>query len=72
MLFLVTRKPVKMVCLLGFYYFQPHLDGGYTVFGRVNETDMKVVDNLVRGDKILNVKIVEGNMPRKKTQKRKN
>jgi len=40
---------------------QPHLDGGYTVFGRVNETDMKVVDNLVRGDKILNVKIVEGN-----------
>ncbi len=61
-----------MVCLLGFYYFQPHLDGGYTVFGRVNETDMKVVDNLVRGDKILNVKIVEGNMPRKKTQKRKN
>jgi cyclophilin family peptidyl-prolyl cis-trans isomerase len=39
---------------------QPHLDGGYTVFGRVNETDMKVVDNLVRGDKILSVKIVEG------------
>ncbi len=38
---------------------QPHLDGGYTVFGRVNETDMKVVDNLVRGDKILSVKIVE-------------
>jgi len=40
---------------------QPHLDGGYTVFGRVNETDMKIVDNLVRGDKILSVKIVEGN-----------
>lgn len=38
---------------------QPHLDGGYTVFGRVNETDMKIVDNLVRGDKILNVRIVE-------------
>lgn len=38
---------------------QPHLDGGYTVFGRVNETDMKVVDNIVRGDKILTVKIVE-------------
>ncbi|MBA3634037.1 MAG: peptidylprolyl isomerase [Acidobacteria bacterium] len=40
---------------------QPHLDGGYTVFGRVNETDMKIVDNLVRGDKILSVKIIEGN-----------
>lgn len=39
---------------------QPHLDGGYTVFGRVNETDMKVVDNIVRGDKIISVKIVEG------------
>ncbi len=38
---------------------QPHLDGGYTVFGKVNETGMKIVDNLVRGDKILNVKIVK-------------
>ena len=38
---------------------QPHLDGGYTVFGRVNEADMKIVDNLVRGDKILKVQIVE-------------
>lgn len=38
---------------------QPHLDGGYTIFGKVNETDMKVVDNLVRGDKILSVKIFE-------------
>ena len=37
---------------------QPHLDGGYTVFGRVNETDMKVVDRIVRGDKILSVKMV--------------
>ena len=45
---------------------QPHLDGGYTVFGRVNETDMKIVDNLARGDKILSVKIVEGNLPVKK------
>ncbi|MGH9820397.1 MAG: peptidylprolyl isomerase, partial [Pyrinomonadaceae bacterium] len=26
---------------------QPHLDGGYTVFGKVNETGMKVVDNIV-------------------------
>lgn len=37
---------------------QPHLDGGYTIFGKVNETDMKIVDNLVRGDKIISVKIV--------------
>ena len=40
---------------------QPHLDGGYTVFGRVNETGMKVVDNIVRGDKISTIRIVEGN-----------
>ena len=38
---------------------QPHLDGGYTVFGKVNEKDMKVVDTIVRGDKILTVRIVE-------------
>ena len=38
---------------------QPHLDGGYTVFGRVNASDMKVVDNIVRGDKILRVSIVD-------------
>ncbi len=38
---------------------QPHLDGGYTVFGRISEADMKIVDNLVRGDKILKVQIVE-------------
>ncbi|MBX3243628.1 MAG: peptidylprolyl isomerase [Acidobacteria bacterium] len=44
---------------------QPHLDGGYTVFGKVNENDMKVVDNIVRGDKILTVRIVEGNSPRR-------
>lgn len=45
---------------------QPHLDGGYTVFGHVNETDMKIVDSIVRGDKILSVKIIEGNIVRKK------
>ena len=39
---------------------QPHLDGGYTVFGQVNEKDMKIVDLIVRGDKILKVEIVEG------------
>ncbi len=45
---------------------QPHLDGGYTVFGKVNETDMKVVDNLVRGDVIISVKIVENNSPKRR------
>ena len=44
---------------------QPHLDGGYTVFGHVNETGMKVVDNIVRGDKIISVKIIEGNSPKR-------
>jgi len=48
---------------------QPHLDGGYTVFGRVNETDMKVVDTIVRGDKILSVKITEGKLPMKSGKK---
>jgi len=37
---------------------QPHLDGGYTVFGHVSEADMKVVDRIVRGDKILSVAII--------------
>ncbi|MGI8639969.1 MAG: peptidylprolyl isomerase [Pyrinomonadaceae bacterium] len=50
---------------------QPHLDGGYTVFGKVNETDMKIVDTLVRGDKILSVKIIEGNSLPKNTKGRK-
>ncbi len=44
---------------------QPHLDGGYTVFGHVNETDMKVVDSIVRGDKIMSVKIIEANSPQR-------
>jgi cyclophilin family peptidyl-prolyl cis-trans isomerase/HEAT repeat protein len=47
---------------------QPHLDGGYTVFGRVNETDMKIVDKIARGDKILSVKIVEGKTAQKATK----
>ncbi len=37
---------------------QPHLDGGYTVFGKVNETGMKVVDRIVKGDTIISVRIV--------------
>ncbi len=39
---------------------QPHLDGGYTIFGKVNESDMKIVDKLARGDKIKKV-IIAGN-----------
>lgn len=37
---------------------QPHLDGGYTVFGHVSEADMKVVDKIVRGDRIVSVRII--------------
>ncbi len=44
---------------------QPHLDGGYTVFGKVNEKDMKVVDKIVRGDKVISVSIIEGSLPQK-------
>jgi cyclophilin family peptidyl-prolyl cis-trans isomerase/HEAT repeat protein len=38
---------------------QPHLDGGYTVFGRV-VTGMDVVDKIVRGDVIQSVVIKQG------------
>jgi cyclophilin family peptidyl-prolyl cis-trans isomerase/HEAT repeat protein len=37
---------------------QPHLDGGYTVFGRV-VSGMDVVDRIARGDRILNITITE-------------
>lgn len=50
---------------------QPHLDGGYTVFGRVNETGMRVVDNIVRGDKIVTVKII-GDSPQRTQRKSQN
>lgn len=39
---------------------QPHLDGGYTVFGRVIR-GMDVVDNIVRGDVIRSIQITETN-----------
>ncbi|MEO6394225.1 MAG: HEAT repeat domain-containing protein [Pyrinomonadaceae bacterium] len=38
---------------------QPHLDGGYTVFGTVSEHDMAVVDAIDRGDKIISIRISE-------------
>jgi cyclophilin family peptidyl-prolyl cis-trans isomerase len=50
---------------------QPHLDGGYSVFGRVNETEMKIVDDIVRGDKIVSIKIVEGS-PTQRVQRKHN
>ena len=37
---------------------QPHLDGGYTIFGQVIE-GMEVVNRIARGDKIERVEIVE-------------
>ena len=37
---------------------QPHLDGGYTVFGRVTG-GMDVVDSLMRGDRIVKVTILD-------------
>src|SRR5262249_23168334 len=37
---------------------QPHLDGGYTVFGQVVK-GMEVVDNIARGDKIVKIVINE-------------
>jgi cyclophilin family peptidyl-prolyl cis-trans isomerase/HEAT repeat protein len=38
---------------------QPHLDGGYTVFGNVT-SGMDVVDNIARGDVIRSILIIEG------------
>jgi cyclophilin family peptidyl-prolyl cis-trans isomerase/HEAT repeat protein len=50
---------------------QPHLDGGYTVFGRV-VSGMDVVDRIVRGDTIISVTITEhktlGTTSRNQTQ----
>ncbi len=38
---------------------QPHLDGGYTVFGHVDEAGMNVVDDIARGDRIISVRVFE-------------
>ncbi len=38
---------------------QPHLDGGYTVFGRVSE-GLEVLDAIEQGDRIESVRVTEG------------
>jgi cyclophilin family peptidyl-prolyl cis-trans isomerase/HEAT repeat protein len=38
---------------------QPHLDGGYTVFGRVTE-GLEVIDRITRGDRIISINVTEG------------
>ena len=46
---------------------QPHLDGGYTVFGRVIE-GMNVVDLISRGDAILSISITERPLSRQRAR----
>jgi cyclophilin family peptidyl-prolyl cis-trans isomerase/HEAT repeat protein len=48
---------------------QPHLDGGYTVFGMVAEKDMRVIDSIARGDKILSITVTEGERAASKQSK---
>lgn len=50
---------------------QPHLDGGYTVFGNVADKDMPVVDSMVRGDKIISITILEGPLAKSESDKKK-
>jgi cyclophilin family peptidyl-prolyl cis-trans isomerase/HEAT repeat protein len=45
---------------------QPHLDGGYTVFGRVAE-GMEVVDRIARGDRIKSISVTESARDASKT-----
>ncbi len=45
---------------------QPHLDGGYTVFGRV-VAGMDVVDRIVRGDVISSIVVTEKPAPKTQT-----
>ncbi len=46
---------------------QPHLDGGYTVFGNV-VSGMDVVDNIVRGDVIRSIAVTERKIPANRKQ----
>jgi cyclophilin family peptidyl-prolyl cis-trans isomerase/HEAT repeat protein len=47
---------------------QPHLDGGYTVFGRV-VAGMDVVDRIARGDVIRSINVTESAIPASKPEK---
>lgn len=47
---------------------QPHLDGGYTLFGQV-VSGMETVDDMVRGDRILRVEIEQGRAPHAKKRR---
>jgi cyclophilin family peptidyl-prolyl cis-trans isomerase len=47
---------------------QPHLDGGYTVFGRVI-SGMDVVDRIARGDVIRSINVTESTIPASKPEK---
>ena len=47
---------------------QPHLDGGYTVFGRVVE-GMDVVDRIARGDHIRSINVTESAIPASNSEK---
>ena len=47
---------------------QPHLDGGYTVFGRV-VSGMDVVDRISRGDVIRSINVTEAEVPASKPEK---
>ncbi len=65
-----NRDPIESSCLAlsgkdtgGSQFFithspQPHLDGGYTVFGQVIE-GMEIVNRLARGDTIERIEIIE-------------
>ncbi len=46
---------------------QPHLDGGYTVFGNVI-SGMDVVDNIVRGEVIRSIAVTERKIPANRKQ----
>jgi cyclophilin family peptidyl-prolyl cis-trans isomerase/HEAT repeat protein len=47
---------------------QPHLDGGYTVFGRV-VSGMEVVDQIARGDRINRIVVTESTRDASKAEK---
>jgi cyclophilin family peptidyl-prolyl cis-trans isomerase/HEAT repeat protein len=47
---------------------QPHLDGGYTVFGRV-VVGMDVVDRIARGDRINGITVTENTREASKTER---